>query len=254
MDDTGKQLLSEVIYLYGVILLLLDECIDGVIRERMLISYLRYMGQNEIPLIDEVCKLMGKTNYYPKSTGKRSPGYPEEFFSRYPLPNKLIQMVIGRLRSDDIYYQQSAYPLPEHRSTALASQAQMLYVILYFSPSILKEEFAIMREIVDKHFPDNWVITYYLGFTVDLSWAWEPYKSAKQALSQTIQNQNVLNLRNKYWNGLPKLLQTLHNYLREGVMTEQFILEQRSTLIATLRECNIIVRWLMLRQEVLQKN
>jgi len=36
-----------------------------------------------------------------------------------------------------------------------------------------------MREIVDKHFPDNWVISYYLGFTVDLSVAWEPYKAAK---------------------------------------------------------------------------
>jgi magnesium-transporting ATPase (P-type) len=28
---------------------------------------------------------------------------------------------------------------------------------------------AIMREIVDKHFPDNWVIAYYMGYTVDLS-------------------------------------------------------------------------------------
>ena len=34
-----------------------------------------------------------------------------------------------------------------------------------------------MREIVDKHFPDNWVITLYMGMAVvDLSDAWEPYK------------------------------------------------------------------------------
>ena len=44
----------------------------------------------------------------------------------------------------------------------------MLYIILYFAPNILHEQMAIMREIVDKHFPDNWVISYYLGFTVDL--------------------------------------------------------------------------------------
>lgn len=108
-------------------------------------------------------------------------------------------MVIGRLRSDDIYnqvesdgwaalltsvcplcrefnfallqmfnvfrdlkaefplLQVSAYPLPEHRSTALANQAAMLYVCLFFSPSILHTQQAKMREIVDKYFPDNWV-------------------------------------------------------------------------------------------------
>ena len=33
-----------------------------------------------------------------------------------------------------------------------------------------------MREIVDKHFPDNWVINLYMGITVDLIDAWEPYK------------------------------------------------------------------------------
>ena len=63
----------------------------------------------------------------------------------------------------------SAYPHPEHRSTALTTQASMLYMILYFVPEILNDEQAIMREIVDKHFPDNWVIAYYMGFTVDLS-------------------------------------------------------------------------------------
>ena len=32
-------------------------------------------------------------------------------------------MLISRLRSDDIYNQTSQYPHPEHRSTALATQA-----------------------------------------------------------------------------------------------------------------------------------
>jgi WASH complex subunit strumpellin len=36
-----------------------------------------------------------------------------------------------------------------------------------------------MREIVDKHFPDNWVITMYLGFPVDLMVEWEVYPAAR---------------------------------------------------------------------------
>lgn len=51
-----------------------------------------------------------------------------------------------------------------------------------------------MREIVDKHFPDNWVIPVYLGFTVDLVVEWEPYRAAKLALSNTTKPQQIQSL------------------------------------------------------------
>jgi WASH complex subunit strumpellin len=44
------------------------------------------------------------------------------------------------LRTDDIYDQMSVYPEPEHRSTALSTQAAMLYVILFFDPKTLINE------------------------------------------------------------------------------------------------------------------
>jgi WASH complex subunit strumpellin len=72
-------------------------------------------------------------------------------------------MVLGRLRSDDVYNQISAYPFPEHRSTALATQAAMLYICLFFAPSVLHKQTVKMREIVDKYFPDNWVSHYTRG-------------------------------------------------------------------------------------------
>ena len=76
---------------------------------------------------------------------------------RVPINSEFVNMLIGRLRSDDIYNQIMAYPAPEHRSTALATQASMLYILLYFEPEILHNQHSKMREIVDKHFPDNWV-------------------------------------------------------------------------------------------------
>ena len=78
-------------------------------------------------------------------------------FSRIQLPTQFVQLVIARLRSDDIYNQLRTYQNPDHRSTALAEQASMLFVVLNFDSSVLSSETATMREIVDKFFPDNWV-------------------------------------------------------------------------------------------------
>ena len=44
-----------------------------------------------------------------------------------------------------------------------------------------------MREIVDRHFNDNWIITLYMGVAVDLSAEWSRYKAAKQALENTLE-------------------------------------------------------------------
>lgn len=40
-NTDGKQLMCEALYLYGVMLLLIDEKIEGVVRERMLVAYYR---------------------------------------------------------------------------------------------------------------------------------------------------------------------------------------------------------------------
>lgn len=81
------------------------------------------------------------------------------FFRRIPINQNLVDVVIGHLRSDDVYHQIASHPHPDHRSTALAQQAAMLVICLYFSPDILHNQTAKMREIVDKFFPDNWVLS-----------------------------------------------------------------------------------------------
>ncbi|CAI8048928.1 WASH complex subunit 5 [Geodia barretti] len=92
LNEDGKQLLSEALYLYGVMLLITDLKIDGLLRERMLVAFHRYSTQhiNVDSNIDDVCKLL-------RSTG------------RIPISKVYIEMVIGRLRSDDIYSQVEDY-------------------------------------------------------------------------------------------------------------------------------------------------
>ena len=55
-----------------------------------------------------------------------------------------------------------------------------------------------MREIVDKHFNDNWVLPYYLGYYVDLSLMWEPYKAAQLAIANTVEISYVKELINYF--------------------------------------------------------
>jgi WASH complex subunit strumpellin len=184
VNETGKQLLSESIYLYGVMLTLLDARIEGPVRERILISYYRYKGSSEIH--SKVCNLCRSTGYLP-ATARRPPKYPEDYFSRLAPPPQVVSMVVNRLRSDDIYNQMKEWPNPDHRCTALSTQAAMVYVILFFVPGVLHKENATMREIVDKHMSDNWVLPFYMGFIVDLSIMWEPYKAAMSALNNTLE-------------------------------------------------------------------
>jgi len=258
-NEDGKQLMSEALYLWCVMLTLLDELIPGSTREKLVVSYLRYKGHAELPSIDDVHKLCASTGYISSraingltnGTGlanmnKRPANYPCDYFARFELPANVISLVIGRLRSDDIYNAARAYPHPDDRSVALSQQAAMLYMILYLSPDTLHRENAVMREIADKYFPDNWVITYYLGFTVDLSQVWDQFKAARGAIQNTMQMANVTRTSTMYWGKLVVLEKELDAYLMDGVLTDDYIMDHLTKLLNSVRSCNVTIRWLLL--------
>ena len=117
LDEDGKQLICEVLYLYGVLLLLMDARIDGAVRERMLIAYYRHKGASSIDSIEDVFLLVRATGFSSSvldrnGLPKRPQGYPEEFFERLPrrlgISTSLVQMMVARLRSEDMYGQISS--------------------------------------------------------------------------------------------------------------------------------------------------
>jgi len=160
-------------------------------------------------------------------------------FSRVEPNSTFVQMLIGRLRSDDIYNQLGSYPLPEHRTTALASQASILVVILSFAPTVLQNETATMREICDKLFHDNFVIPIYMGFSLNLIEYWDGFRAARSALEIC---------KSSKTNGtkIKTLVEELKKALKEGVLVPDNILEKASKVIALLRDCNVTLRWMML--------
>ncbi|CAH0381661.1 unnamed protein product [Bemisia tabaci] len=240
----GCQLMSEALYLYGVMLLEIDRHIDGLIRERLLVAHYRYSAQQSSASsnIDDICKLFRSTTI----NSRQPPNYPEDYFRRIPINENLVSMVIGRLRSDDIYNQISAYPFPEHRVVALAPQAAMLYVCLFFDASVLHNQTAKMREIVDKYFPDNWVVNIYLGFTVNLIDSWDPFKAAKTALCNTLETSNVRQQTSHHAGKIQKLMEKTKQLLREKALTEESVLGNTTKIMNLARECNVTLRWLIL--------
>lgn len=58
--------------------------------------------------LDDICKLLRSTGYSNQPGAKRPANYPESYFQRVPISATFISMVIGRLRSDDIYNQVSS--------------------------------------------------------------------------------------------------------------------------------------------------
>jgi WASH complex subunit strumpellin len=254
LETDGKQLVCEALYLLGVMYLLMDQHIPGPARERMIIAYYRSKGESTLSNLDEVCKLCRSTGFVPArfNRGKAAApeGYPEKLFARFPINAELVRMVIGKLQSDDVYLQAVAFPSPDHRSTRLANQAALLYVILFFAPNILKADMAAMREIVDKHFNDNFIITRYMGDVIDLSIEWERYPAARAALNNSLGNDNILRVHAAKAAQVGVSLQELRHFLTEGVLTEQYVLDNIMPLLNCMRKANVAIRWLMLHRKV----
>lgn len=73
---------TEVLYLYGVMLLVLDMHIPGIVRERILVSYHRYgTGKSYSDSnIEDICMLLRSTGFSNAPDAKRIPNYPDEYF------------------------------------------------------------------------------------------------------------------------------------------------------------------------------
>lgn len=59
--------MCESIYLYGVMLLLIDRLIPGPVRERLIVAHFRARGQSNIEHSKEIVRLFKSTGYVPGS-------------------------------------------------------------------------------------------------------------------------------------------------------------------------------------------
>lgn len=257
LDVVGRQLLCEGVYLYGMMLILMERYFQGPVRERLIIAYIRYCNKNgNDTRIRNMCKLCRSTGRQPFRSSREEnkvPGLEDKLFTRFPLPEDLVRNIIGCLMSEDIFQQSRSFPNFEHRSSRFAKQAAMLYVILFFNPRILNEEMGTMREIVDKNFNDNWVIALYDGTIVDLSSEWKRFNAAKTALENVLLTANVKRLHVDNAKLMAQCIGELRRSLAGGFLTDRYVLDNTNNLLNCMRRCNVALRWRILHRRVSDK-
>lgn len=124
----------------------------------------------------------------------------------------------------------------------------MLYVILYFDAETLRSHDATMREVVDKHFSDNWIIPVYLGHFVDLSVEWVGYQAATAALGNILAPAAIKEVANANSELIARCILELGDILTEGQLTEQYLLDHLRGILDCTRRCNAALRWRLLHR------
>ncbi|KAG5475660.1 hypothetical protein LSCM4_04242 [Leishmania orientalis] len=264
----GRQLLCELYHLYGVMLLLMDHKIGGLVRERIIVSYVRYRGAGEAHTVEvaELCRASGRgagggasvtgspTKRAPVSPtaaggiGSGSSNYPVDLFERVPVQKGVVARLLACIRSDDIYRMSSHYPNPEHRSAAMALQGGLAYVLLFFCGDVLAQQLPVMKELVEKHFADNWVVHYYAGYTADLSVAWAAFPAARAAVLRTLETRSVTYHLQRMSAALARSMERVQAVLGEGVLTENYVLDNiHASLLPLITESNVVLRWFVLQ-------
>lgn len=265
-DTECCQLICEAYFILGYSMLSVDNNFEGGLRERLIVSFYRYSSYKSSPVshLDATCNLMRTTGFLShqqqlyRSTTKHKPshhrpkGYPETYFERLGVNESIVNLLIAKLQSRDIYNQtQLAYPHPEHRSIALSQQASILYVLLYFCPKILLNQRSRMREITDKFFYDSWVLNVHLGHFESIIEAWQPYKAAKESIEHLHDAESVHSLASRQSILLNQVSCKLSRFLTEGwLQNEQNVLEKHKQILDEIRNANYLLKWHLLQSQM----
>ena len=256
-----RPLFCESVFSAGVMLLLVDKLIPGPIREKLITSYYRYKGQSTIPHFNEIFKLFERTGYIPVSPLTeekeeiRPKKYPVDYFKRCELDVSIIQKINATIIGNDIYDQQQVYPTTnEYKTVAFSQQASILVVSLFFTPETLEKDSKNMYDIVSKHFHDNYVISIYMGYTIDINEYWKDFKKAHAALDFNKKNNTMKDAINENVKKIKELDDKIKGYLNEGVMTEESVLNQIEILLNIMRDANVVLRFFLLQRNMMKKS
>ena len=201
-DPAIDSLLLETCSSFAYMLLIVHERFDWRFRERVCIAHLRWSSQSKLKVdtFDEVVDLCRGESENLES--RASSKYPAHVFAKFQLPKRVVQYVVNRyrrvesvgmlsndprnnteqvwFRDDEEEYSEDDYD--SHVDSISTWRARQMCLVLLFAPDVLSNDFSAMRDVVDTHFPETFVISVGAGHVVDLSTAWSEFHAARRAL------------------------------------------------------------------------
>ena len=254
-------LFCESIFNVGIMLILIDRLIPGIIREKLIMSYYRYKGRVTIPHFNEIYELFEITGYVPYlpitnvNEEIRPKRYPVDFFKRCKIDTKIIEKINLAILGNDLYDQQLVYPnMNEYKSVIFSQQASLIAVNLFFTPDILDNDQKNIYNIMVKHFQDYLVVSLYMGYTIDLNDYWNDFKAANQALQENKKNNIMKNTINENIKKIKNLDDKIKGYLNEGIINEKLVLKEIESILNIIRESNVVLRIFLLQRNTTRKN
>ncbi|KAI1708257.1 hereditary spastic paraplegia protein strumpellin domain-containing protein [Ditylenchus destructor] len=172
LDLKTNSLRCETLYLLGVILLLLEDKFPGAVKERVFVAYYRSSVEFPSTNLDLLVSLL---------RNRKEPF--ETCLSHLRLNTAFIDNVINVLKTYTIIEASSDLYQDKFNTE---KQCAMIYTCLYFKPDYLQNQYAFMRQIVDKYFADKWILSLHFELKVDICQKWDSYKAASGALSNTV--------------------------------------------------------------------
>ena len=264
----ARQLMAEAPARYGQLLLLLEVALPGPVRERCVVANVRHKGWDDaamagpsnsvldgVDAMDRIVSLSRKTDVdvtaLRRTGAPLPPDYIDSFFKRLPLDDAVIAMICARARAEDIYAQIQHWPEPEHRTSALANQAGVVFALLHLCPRILHSDYGAMREVVDKHFDGHWVVAWAPGYAFDLAWWWDAYPAAKAALANAVTTKRAVEMQAKHIASIPICRGQLKDLVDNGSLTDpERALSALQPTLNVIRAANHALRWLLLHDTI----
>ncbi|CAK5066798.1 unnamed protein product [Meloidogyne enterolobii] len=113
-----------------------------------------------------------------------------------------------------------------------------VYICLYFEEGhqTLKNQFSIMRQLIDNYFNDRWILHFHVDFKVNLHEKWEGYKAASAALQNVRELWPISKLASSHLN----IVQTPR--FPSGLLS----LEKFGNYKKIIEEFNTSLKWLIL--------
>ncbi|CAI2370736.1 unnamed protein product [Moneuplotes crassus] len=242
-----RQLMAELLYNYGVMLILLDRLTPSYSRERILVGYYRYKGQSSIGNIKEIFN----------SAVVQDIPLVLHFLKGIPSSISIGSALAKTLSSKKkCCYLPNAELLFFNTSQIynFSSTRNHDFVCSFFLPKLLEDEETKMREIVDKHFYDNWVIPVYQGYLVDITQYCGQFEASRKAIKNNINEKKVTQIALYHQDKVKTLRKDLRLYLKQGKLLDEYVLDNVQPLLQCLRECNITIRWLLLHRNCRSKS